>query len=121
VNVIVPLSCSLVGHEGALHITPGTRAQRLLGATESLERYHCAYGPNSARLGDLQAQGLRFTGHDADGEPRILELPDHSFFLATLFQPELAGDGSVPHPFIRGFAEAAVERAAARSLTKPVG
>ncbi|WP_329181826.1 hypothetical protein [Streptomyces sp. NBC_01477] len=39
-------------------------------------------------------------------------MPGHPFYLATLFQPELAGDGTDPHPFITAFAEAAVTRAA---------
>lgn len=46
---------------------------------------------------------------------RIVELPGHPFFLATLFQPELAGDGSRPHPVIRALAAAAVARAALRA------
>ncbi|MFJ4848195.1 MULTISPECIES: hypothetical protein [unclassified Streptomyces] len=112
--LIVPLACSLVGHEGPLLITPGSRTAALLGATRTVERYHCAFGLNRERLGELGGRGLVFTGHDPDGEPRIAELPGHAFYVATLFQPELAGDGSVPHPLIRGFAAAAVARAANR-------
>lgn len=110
--LIAPLACSLVGHEGMLRTVPGSLAEHLLGARESVERFHCAYGPLSDRLPRLEAAGLRFTAHDADGEARVAELPGHPFFLATLFQPELAGDAGVPHPYIRALAEAAIGRAA---------
>ncbi|WP_235949431.1 hypothetical protein [Candidatus Frankia alpina] len=57
---------------------------------------------------------------DESGDVRILELPGHPFFLATLFQPELGSDASRPHPVIRGFTEAAVAMAAARRATARV-
>jgi CTP synthase (UTP-ammonia lyase) len=110
--LIIPLACSLVGHEGAVHITPGTLAERILGAERTIERYHCSFGLNPDYLGTLSAHGLRFTGHDEDGQVRIAELPGHPFFLVTLFQPELAGDGARPHPIIRALAGAAADRAA---------
>ncbi|MFF2081362.1 hypothetical protein ACFVXG_42155 [Kitasatospora sp. NPDC058162] len=116
-QVIVPLSCSLVGHEGAVAITPGTLAERALGATGTQERYHCTYGLNAEYLDRLRAHGLRFSGADASGEVRILELPEHPFFLASLFQPELSGDGTRAHPMIRALAEAAVAHAALREAT----
>ena len=53
-----------------------------------------------------------FGAHDDDGAPRSLELPDHPFFLGTLFQPELAGDGTRAHPVIRAFADAVGSRIA---------
>lgn len=111
--LIGPLACSLVGHEGRLRTVPGSLAERLLGSRESVERFHCAYGPAPALLPRLEAAGLRFTAHDPDGRPRVAELPGHPFFLTTLFQPELAGDGTVPHPYIRALAEAALTRTAA--------
>ncbi|MFE6865278.1 hypothetical protein ACFVFS_01840 [Kitasatospora sp. NPDC057692] len=113
--VIVPLSCSLVGHEGAVRLTPGSLAERVLGAPRTVERYHCAYGLNDAYLARLRAGGLRFSGADDSGQQRILELPTevHPFFLASLFQPELAGDGTRAHPMIRAFATAATRSAAA--------
>ncbi|MEE1823359.1 hypothetical protein PUR61_14330 [Streptomyces sp. BE20] len=113
-QVIVPLTCSLVGHEGAVHITSGSLAARVLGTTRTLERYHCAYGLNDAYLEQLRTHGLRFSGVDDSGELRILELPghEHPFFLASLFQPELAGDGTQVHPMIRALATAAVGHAA---------
>jgi CTP synthase (UTP-ammonia lyase) len=40
-------------------------------------------------------------------------LPGHPFFVGTLFQPELQGDGTQPHSIIRAFAPAASARAAA--------
>ncbi len=51
---------------------------------------------------------------------RIAELPGHPFFLTTLFQPELAGDGSRPHPVVRAFARAAVEHATRAAAPRPV-
>ncbi len=109
--LIVPLACSLVGHEDAVRITPGSLAERILGTERTIERYHCSFGLNPDYLGGLSAHGLRFTGHDEDGQVRIAELPGHPFFLGTLFQPELS-DGPRPHPIIRALAAATVAHAA---------
>ncbi|MFJ5797702.1 CTP synthase C-terminal region-related (seleno)protein [Streptomyces decoyicus] len=113
--LIVPLACSLVGHEGAVEVTPGSLAERVLGAERTVERYHCAYGADPACPDVLRAHGMHFSGVDEAGDVRIAELPDHPFFLATLFQPELADDGRRPHPIIRAWAFAAAERAGRRS------
>ncbi|MFD7661823.1 hypothetical protein [Streptomyces sp. NPDC059788] len=110
--VVVPLACSLAGHEGAVEIAPGSRAARLLGAGRIQARYHCTYGPSPRHLDVLREHGLSFTGTDESGDVRIAELPAHPFFLATLFQPELDGDGTRAHPLITGLAAAAVEHAA---------
>ncbi|BCK66678.1 hypothetical protein Srufu_006310 [Streptomyces libani subsp. rufus] len=112
--VILPLACSLVGHEGIVNVTPGSRAAQLLGADRTQARYHCNYGPNPDYLDVLRAHGMAFTGTDESGELRIAELPAHPFFLATLFQPELDGDGTRAHPLITGLASAAVDHVGAR-------
>lgn len=112
--VIVPLACSLVGHEGIVKVASGSRAAQLLGADRTPARYHCNYGPNPDYLDVLRAHGLTFTGTDESGDLRIAELPAHPFFLATLFQPELDGDGTRAHPLITGLASAAVDHAGAR-------
>ncbi|GLW32476.1 CTP synthase C-terminal region-related (seleno)protein [Actinoplanes regularis] len=110
-ELIVPLACSLAGHEAAVELTPGSLAERLLGTARTVERYHCSYGLSPAYLDLLTSRGLRFTGHDESGEVRVAELPGHPFYLATLFQPELASEA--PHPLIRGFAQAVVRNSAA--------
>lgn len=104
--LIVPLACSLAGHEAAVHVEPDSLAGRVLGATKTVERYFCAYGLAPSRLDTLRAGGIRFTGWDSEGEVRVAELPGHPFFLATLFQPELAE----AHPIVRAFALAASSR-----------
>lgn len=86
-----------------------------MGAERTVERYFCAYGP-TRHLDTLRAHGLRFSGHDEDGNVRIVELPGHPFFLGTLFQPEQYGDGSRPHPIVRALARAAVAHAAVGEL-----
>ncbi len=109
-QLIVPLECSLKGHEEAVMIVPGTLAAKISGAGRRTERYRCSYGLNPAYLEALAAGGLRFSGFDDGGQVRIVELPGHPFFLGTLFQPELSGDGAQPHPVIRAFAAAAAGR-----------
>ena len=111
-QLIVPLECSLKGHEEAVMVVPGTLAAKISGAGRSTERYHCSYGLNPDYLEALTSGGLRFSGFDDGGQVRIAELPGHPFFLCTLFQPELSGDGSQPHPVIRAFATAAAARVA---------
>ncbi|MGI5458952.1 CTP synthase C-terminal region-related (seleno)protein [Streptomyces sp. CA-249302] len=116
--LIEPLACSLVGHEGVVVLEAGSLAQSVIGSERTVERYFCKYGP-SRHLDTLRAHGMRFSGLDEDGNVRMAELPGHPFFLASLFQPELAGDGSRPHPMVRALARAAVEHAA-RAERQPV-
>ncbi|WP_411149522.1 glutamine amidotransferase-related protein [Streptomyces sp. A30] len=116
--LIEPLACSLVGHEAVVSVEPGSLAQSVIGSERTVERYFCAYGP-TRHLDTLRAHGLRFSGYDEDGHVRIAELPGHPFFLASLFQPELSGDGSRPHPIVRALARAAVQHAT-RAAGQPV-
>jgi CTP synthase (UTP-ammonia lyase) len=118
-QVIVPLACQLAGHEVEVLLTPGSLAQRALGAERTVERYNCSYGLSPRYFGLVRSHGLLFTGQDASGEVRILELPGHPFFLGTLFQPELAGDPR-PHPIIRAFARAAAGHARGVTRSEPV-
>jgi CTP synthase (UTP-ammonia lyase) len=108
--VVVALECSLVGHEGAIHYVPGSRIAGIMGVERSLERYHCSYGIDAPYIERLEAAGVRFTARDDAGDVRALELDDHPFFLGTLFQPELAGDGTRAHPIVRAFAAACLDR-----------
>jgi CTP synthase (UTP-ammonia lyase) len=111
--LIVPLACSLVGHEDAVRVAPGTLAERILGSERTIERYHCAFGLNPGYVATLAMHGVRFSGHDDQGQVRIAELPGHPFFVCTLFQPELS-DGTRPHPVVRALAAAAVAHAGPR-------
>ena len=112
--LIVELACSLAGHEAAVELAPGSLIERLLGTSRTVERYHCSYGIADDHLDLLAAHGMRFTGRDETGAVRAAELPDHPFYLATLFQPELAGDGTTVHPVIRGLVRAAAGARAVR-------
>ncbi|MEV4349883.1 hypothetical protein AB0J83_35950 [Actinoplanes sp. NPDC049596] len=109
--LIAELSCSLAGHEAAVNLTPGSLIESLLGTSRTIERYHCSYGIAPGYVETLRSHGMRFSGADDDGEVRVAELAGHPFFLCTLFQPELYGDGTDPHPVIRGFAQAASSQA----------
>ena len=115
-QLIVPLECSLMGHEEAVMIAPGTLAARICGAARRVERYHCNFGLNAEYLEALTDGGLRFTGFDDTGNVRIMELPGHPFFIGTLFQPELQGDGTQPHPIIAALGAAAARHAATTAL-----
>ena len=117
--LITEMACSLVGHEATVGIAPGTLAERVIGAERTVERYHCSYGLNPAYREVLRAHGMVFSGLDESGEVRIAELRDHPFFLITLFQPELAGDGTRPHAIIRALAAAAVDKVAERAAQVP--
>jgi CTP synthase (UTP-ammonia lyase) len=100
-------------------ILPGTRAAQLYGTTEALEDYYCNYGVNPEYHRLLEERGLRVSGIGSDGEIRIVELPDHSFFLATLFLPQARSSVAAPHPLLAGYAAAVAAHGEARSHSAP--
>lgn len=109
--LLVPLTCSLFGEEETVDIIEGTLAARIMVAGSSPERYFCRFGLNAAYEEALTDAGLVVSGRDEGGEVRVVELPGHSFFLGTLFQPELSSDPTWLHPLIGAFADAVRERA----------
>jgi CTP synthase (UTP-ammonia lyase) len=52
---------------------------------------------------------LKVSGLSADGGARIVELPDHDFFIGTGFVPQLASKPGKPHPMILAFLNAALK------------
>lgn len=82
---ISALSCSLAGKTMRVETKTGSRAQNLYGSSEAEEEYYCNFGLDSDHQRIIDEGGLRVTGMDGDGEARILELPEHPFYVATLF------------------------------------
>jgi CTP synthase (UTP-ammonia lyase) len=110
VQLITPLSCSMVEVTGTVRPIPGSRVAGLYGQLEGIEGYHCSYGLNPEFVDRLQDEGLVVSALDENGEVRAMELPSHPFFLLTLFQPERRGLKGEVHPVVRGFVRAALGR-----------
>jgi CTP synthase (UTP-ammonia lyase) len=115
-HVVTPLSCALPnrregGPKGSgdesLKILPGTLLYRILGREDDSEQYYCNYGVNEEYEKQFQAAGLRVSARGTLQETRAVELPDHRFFIATLFQPQLSSRPEAPHRFFLAFLRAA--------------
>ena len=102
-----------------IKIVPGTLAHKVYGQTEVVEAFRCNYGVNPVYADKLSAGELKVAGTDANGEVRIVELPAHRFFLATLFLPQLSSRAAAPHPLIVGYLRSAL--AFQDSVHAPVG
>jgi len=76
------------------------------------EGYHCAFGVNPKYRAALERVSVGFTAIDEDGEPRAFEVAGHPFFLATLFQFELAALRGATPPIVVAFLRAAALRRA---------
>lgn len=105
--VIAPLACALRDVGGRVGFADGSRLRGVYGPADVDEEYMCGYGLNPAFREALEGAGMRFTGFDPDGAVRALELPEHPFFVATLFQPERAALHGHTPPLVRAFVHAA--------------
>jgi len=106
---ITPLSCSLAGQQMDVELRPGTLAATTYGSLTATERYYCNFGLNPERLPALVSGGLVVSGEDHNGEVRIMELPGHRFFVATLFVPQASSTADRPHPLVSAFVRAAAD------------
>lgn len=103
------LACSLVGKTMTILLKPESRAFRYYGRAEVTEQYYCQFGLNPAYQSLIEEGGLMIAGYDTDGEARVLELPNHPFFVATLFLPQLDSTPEQPHPLISAYFRSALE------------
>ncbi|MCB0194217.1 MAG: CTP synthase [Anaerolineae bacterium] len=100
---ISELTCSLAGREMELTFVDGSTVARIYGSLTATEAYYCNFGVNPDKVHLLKRGPLHITGSDAEGEIRVIELPDHPFFLATLFVPQTKSTPSRPHPLVNAF------------------
>jgi CTP synthase (UTP-ammonia lyase) len=105
--VITNLVCALIEASEALRPVRGTRFHQIYAADEIRETYHCSYGLNADYIPRMTEAGLRVGVLGPNGEARAVELPEHPFFLATLFQPERSALTEQQHPLIAAFVAAA--------------
>ncbi len=112
---ITPLACSLSGRSLGLTFDPDSKVASCYGATAANEQYYCNFGVDPERVELLKSGPMRVTGSDAEGVIRVIEWPEHPFFVGTLFVPQSRSLPGRPHPLITGFVRAAIARAAKRS------
>lgn len=95
-----------------VHIKPNTLARRLYGREIVYERHRHRWEVNPDYVEKFEEAGLVFSGIAGDDERRmeILELPGHSYFIATQFHPEFKSRPMRPAPVFRGLVEAAKKR-----------
>jgi CTP synthase (UTP-ammonia lyase) len=111
--VVTPLSCSPAGQTMPVTLDAGSRVAVWYGTTRISELYYCNYGVNREYEGAIDAAGLRIVGRDDAGEPRVVTLPEHPFFVGVLYVPQPSAEAERPHPLVAAFVEAA--RTAARA------
>ena len=120
--VISPVSCAVPNRApgtpklsggGQIRIEPGSRLHRVYGRVEAEEEYFCNYEVNPAYEARLQEAGLHVAARGPQGEARAVELPQHRFFVATLFQPQLSSQPECSHPYFLAFLEAAARNLSA--------
>lgn len=117
--IISKLACSLVGTSQVIRIMPGSLAHQAYRQREVTEKFSCNYGVNPQYQDQFSQGRLRSTGFDLGGEPRIVELSGHLFYVATLFLPQIISVPNNPHPLIVAYIRAALDyRASCRTCGK---
>lgn len=104
-RVVDRLACTLVGQERCVTAIPGTRMHDLCGSAPFIAFHWCNYGIAPAYADRLANHGLRIAARADDAGVEAVELADHPFFMATLFQPQVGSvAGRSLHPIIQAFA-----------------
>ena len=101
--LISPLTCALVEKNGVIEFKPHSHISKIYGVVSAEEAYRCSFGFNPQYIPLFDETELVISGKDSEGEPRVIELTNHPFFIGTAYQPErsaLQGNG---HPLITAF------------------
>ncbi len=93
-------------------LAEGSLAEAAYGTREIHERHRHRYEFNNDYREALTKAGLVLSGLSPDGKlVEMIELPDHPWFAAGQFHPELKSRPNRAHPLFREFVKAAKDRA----------
>jgi CTP synthase (UTP-ammonia lyase) len=109
--IVSPLECALIERGEQVNFTPGSCISKAYGTTGSYEEYRCAYGLNTDTEAKVLSGKLKAAGYNAAAEVRAVELHNHPFFIATLFQSERQALKGLLPPLVKAFIEACITQA----------
>jgi len=96
-------------------LAEGSRSAEAYGTNEISERHRHRYEFNDKYRDQLSMAGLNVVGTSPDGSlVEIVEVPEHPWFVAVQFHPEIKSKPTGAHPLFKGFVEAAIQRAVKR-------
>jgi CTP synthase (UTP-ammonia lyase) len=109
--LLTALVCPVATQVLKIKLQPGSFPARVYGKTEIEEYYYCNFGINPEFQRAVDEAGLKVVGADESGEPRVVHLPDHRFYVATLFVPGASYTEGVvelegAHPLVKAFLQA---------------
>lgn len=88
-------------------IKEGTLASKVYGTKEISERHRHRYEYNNEYRERLEKAGLKISGTSPDGLlVEMVEIPDHPYFIAGQFHPELKSRPNKPAPLFVGLVKA---------------
>lgn len=106
--VVAPLACSLYGERRLVTPVAGTRLAAICGTVPFSGFHWCGYGLAAAAEQLLLDAGVVISARAGDAGAEAIELPDHPFFIATAFQPQVgASERYELHPLILALLNAA--------------
>jgi len=92
-------------------IKSGTKTYAAYRKKKISERHRHRYEVNNRYRSKLERNGLVFSGVNEDlGVVETIEIPDHHWFVASQFHPELKSRVNKAHPLFREFIKAAVKQ-----------
>jgi CTP synthase len=92
-------------------LEPGSLAAKVYGCERISERHRHRYEVNMKYADTLKRSGMVISGKSPDGKlPEIVEIPDHPWFLAVQFHPELKSKPFAPAPLFVSFVKAAIDK-----------
>lgn len=119
-NIIIsPVACSvpnraenapkLTGIIPKIRIRPGSYLHSFYKKDVVEEEFFCNYEVSPEFEWAITEAGFPVVARGANGEVRAIESPQHRFFIATLFQPQLSSKPGKPHPIIVEFLRASAK------------
>lgn len=92
------------------HLKAGSLAQKVYGTENISERHRHRYEVNMKYEDVLNKGGMVVSGKSPDGKlPEIVERPEHPWFMAVQFHPELKSKPFAPHPLFISLIKAAID------------
>ncbi len=93
-----------------LNLVPGSKVAYLYGKNQVIEKYYCNFGVNRDYIQVIKNGPINSVGSDYEGEIRVIEYPDHAFFIGTLYVPQVLSTNNTPHPLVTDFIETIINR-----------